>query len=91
MVAYNYAKTGQTAQARKILNNMLSLPAENAPPPTHIAIVYLGLEEKEKAIEWLQKAYEKYDSWLSFVSQSWFDPIRDDPRFIEIAKAMEIH
>ncbi len=87
MVAYNYAKTGETEKARKILNNMLLLPEENAPPPVQIAMVYLGLGENEKALEWFQTGFEKYDSWLGWMQQSWSDPIRKDPRFIKISSA----
>ena len=89
MVAYNYAKTGHADKARVILNNLLQLPAENAAPPVQVAIVYLGLDEDEKALEWIQTGYEKYDAWLAFLSQSWFDPVRDDPRFIKIASVFE--
>jgi len=89
MVAYNYGKTGETGKARKILDNMLQLPEKNAPPPTHIAMVYLGLDENEKAIEWVQTAFKKYDSWLIWLRQSWFDPIRNDPRLIKIIDALQ--
>jgi len=38
--------------------------------------------EKQKAFEWLDKAYEEHDSGLVSVAvEPMFEPIRTDPRF----------
>jgi len=91
MVAYNYGKTGEIKKAREILDYLLQLPDENAPPPTQIAIIYLGLGENEKALKWYQKGFENYDSWLGWSGQNWSDQIREDPRFIEISNSTRMN
>ncbi len=56
---------------------------------TDIATVYLGLEESDKALEFLEKALEVRDPWLTF---SWlalshfftFGSIRSNPRYVKI-------
>lgn len=85
--AYNYAKTGQTEKATVILNHLLTLPEEAAPPHMMIALVYLGLEDYDNALAWMKKSLDSNDLWISWINQSWSDPVRDDPRFIEIMES----
>jgi DNA-binding winged helix-turn-helix (wHTH) protein/Tfp pilus assembly protein PilF len=47
------AVAGQTAEAKKILKKLLLMPAAD---PYDIATIYAGLNENEKAIEYLEKA-----------------------------------
>ena len=55
--------------------------------PYLIAEIYIGLGEKEQALDWLEKAYEERDDWVV-----WFkcDPIpdglRSEPRFQELMR-----
>jgi tetratricopeptide (TPR) repeat protein len=90
LLAYNYAKTGQTIKAKKILDYMLQLPEDRSPPPTLFAIVYLGFDEYGKAITYMDKALETNDLWFTWVDYSWSDPVRDDPRYIEIVNSFDI-
>ena len=44
--------------------------------------VYLGLGENERAIEWLEKAFEERAGRLVYLrAERAFDPLRGDPRF----------
>jgi hypothetical protein len=53
------------------------------------AVVHVGLGEKDKAFEWLDKAYEE-----RFVIQTKpdpeFDPLRSDPRFTDLLRRMNL-
>jgi len=56
-------------------------------PPDCIAIIYLGLGDKDRALEWLRKAYEDRSFSLVFLKvDHMFDPLRSDPRFIALLK-----
>ena len=49
----------------------------NAP---EIALVYVGLDESDQALAWLEKAYmERFNP--SILRRPAFDPLRSDPRF----------
>ena len=90
LMAFNYAKTGQKEKARQILDYLLQLSDDRAPPSTQFVIVYLGLEEYENAFAWIQKGLEMNDIWYIWLEQSWADPIKNDPRFIEIMDSINL-
>jgi TolB-like protein/DNA-binding winged helix-turn-helix (wHTH) protein len=78
-LAYAYAEAGKRNEASKILNDLKSTAqaVSNAP---EIALVYVGLEEKDQAMAWLEKAYaERFNP--SVLRRPAFDPLRSDPRF----------
>ena len=53
------------------------------------AMVYYRVDDKEKAIEWLQKSYEARERWLINIKHDpQWDDIRNDPRFVELIKKM---
>ena len=55
--------------------------------PAMLAWVYLGLDQKEEAIQQLQEALRKRDAFLMFLRfDRRLDPLRQDPRFQEIMK-----
>ena len=56
-------------------------------PALFIATVYLGIGDKEKAIEWLEKDYAEGGQGLMFwglKTDKRFDPLRDDARFLNL-------
>lgn len=55
--------------------------------PTLIARLYAHAEEKDLALDWLEKAYEVRDPWsvLQNVDIDW-DSLRDEPRFTKLLK-----
>ncbi len=60
---------------------------ENAPESA--ARIYTRLGEKEKALEWLEKAYDKHVGALAALNSSPFwDPLREEPRFLDLLKRM---
>ncbi len=52
-----------------------------------MAIIYTGLGEKEKAFEWLEKAYEDRSELMTWLKvDPRLDPLRDDPRFQDLLR-----
>ena len=55
--------------------------------PYSVALIYTGLGEKDRAFEWLGRAYEERSSWLNHLKvEPGFDSVRSDPRFTELLK-----
>jgi hypothetical protein len=57
----------------------------------NIAEAYMRMAEKEKALEWLQKAYEEHDSGLVSVAvEPMFEGVRSDSRFQDMTRRMRL-
>jgi len=56
---------------------------------THFALIYLGLGEKDKVFEWIERDFQSkaYDLAVTRWESNWA-PIRNDPRYISLLKRM---
>jgi hypothetical protein len=55
-----------------------------------IADVYVFAGDTDNAIYWLEKAYEEHDPNLPYLLNPIYDILRDEPRFREIARKMNL-
>jgi len=56
-----------------------------------IAEVYAYRGEADKALEWLDRAYQQHDSGMPFLkSDGWFKGLHQNPRYIELLKKMDL-
>jgi serine/threonine-protein kinase len=59
--------------------------------PLPFATAYLGVGDKEKALEWLGKAYLQHSpSLIAIKVEPVYDPLRGDPRFQEILRRINL-
>lgn len=75
---------GKEAEARAMLDELLTRRDETYTSGYGIAVVAAGLGDAELAFEWLDAAIEERAAWLCTlrVDHRW-DTLRDDPRFAE--------
>ena len=85
-LGFVYGQSGHEAEARNVLDELISLRSTNQyVSPFHIALVYVGLSENDKAIEWLRTAQRERDPFLVYIGvDPNFDTLRADPRFIDL-------
>ena len=58
--------------------------------PANRAAVYLGLGEKEKALDWLEKAYDDRDPIFWWINgDQLYDSVRDEPRFKALVQKVD--
>jgi TolB-like protein/DNA-binding winged helix-turn-helix (wHTH) protein len=58
--------------------------------PWSIASVYAYAGDKDRALEWLEKAYQEGASYLVFLRlDPLYDPLRSDPRFQDLVRRMD--
>jgi eukaryotic-like serine/threonine-protein kinase len=81
-LGYAYALSGQTAKARAVAQQMVQTSRQSYVPAYQIALVYVGLGEKDKVFELLQKSVEDHEEIMTFlkVDSTWAS-LRPDPRF----------
>lgn len=86
-LAIAHALSGNSARARIILGNLTERSRKSYVPPTLLAIIHGSLDEKDAAFELLETAVRQRDPTLAFLKvDSYFDPLRSDPRFAELLK-----
>ena len=84
---FRSAISGDRAKAEQALRELEELAKRQYVSPTAFVTIYLGLANKEKALDWLEKAYEQQDSacWYLKIDQI-YDSVRSEPRFQAISK-----
>ncbi len=92
LLGYCYAKSGRTSEAQSILDVNLERARSSYVPDYMIAVQYLGLGDRDKALEYLQRSFERSNErTFSFVVKN--DPIwmeyRADSRFQQVLLRIE--
>ena len=86
-LAYTYAVSGKKAEARTILRQLRREEKQHYVSPFHLAVVYVGLGENDRAFEMLRQAYEEHSEFLIFVNVTpVFDRVRSDTRFQDLLR-----
>jgi tetratricopeptide (TPR) repeat protein len=81
-VGHASASSGHRAEALKVLSRLDRIRTRRYVPALYFAMIYTGLGDKEKAFEWLDKAYEEHCDYLVYLpTEPMADPLRGDPRF----------
>jgi hypothetical protein len=80
---------GYEAEARDVLDRLLSEARAGYVSSYHVALVYLGLGQLDDFFVWLHRAYEERSVWMVwFHIVASLDPARSDPRFADLADRM---
>ena len=90
-LAYAYGVAGRRDEAIKVLHELEQLSKQTYVSSLWIVWIYIGLGETDQAFQWLDKAYEERASILVCTPTfPWFDPLRDDPRFHDLLRRMNL-
>jgi TolB-like protein/DNA-binding winged helix-turn-helix (wHTH) protein/Flp pilus assembly protein TadD len=82
-LAYAYAVSGRRNEAVKILTDLKNQSQHGFSNAPEIALVYVGLDDKDQAMVWLNKAFdERFSPWV--LMRPAFDPLRSDHRFQDL-------
>jgi TolB-like protein/Tfp pilus assembly protein PilF len=82
LMGHEYAVSGDRVNADRILAKLTEISTRKYVPAVYFATVYTGLNRKEDAFHWLDKAYEERCEYLVYLgSEPLADPLRSDPRF----------
>jgi Flp pilus assembly protein TadD len=91
LLATCLARLGQIEEARKILNQLLTLARTRYVPPSSLAAVYAALGEVELALDALDRAFLAHDTQLTFLKD---DPrlasLRKEPRFVALIHKLKL-
>ena len=70
-------------------DRFLELSSEGRKVSAEIAIIYLGMGQSERAIDWLERAYQDHDpALLRLRRDPLFDGLRPEPRFQDLMRRL---
>jgi len=86
-LAYINVLIGKKDETRRILRQVLNLARTYPVHPGLIAIMYIALNERVQALNWLEKAYRQHSPMMAWLKvDPRFDPIRSEPRFQDLMR-----
>jgi serine/threonine protein kinase/Flp pilus assembly protein TadD len=90
-LGHSYAALGKKAEAQSILKDLTGFSRTGQyVSGSDFAIVYIGLGDKDRAFEYLEKAFAERDFIMTFLKvDPIFDPLRSDPRFQDLLRRMK--
>jgi TolB-like protein len=84
-------QSGNTAEARGVLERLHAAAAQMYVPPTSFAWTYFGLGDIDNAFVSLDRAIDARDHMIIPIqTYPFLDPVRDDPRYTALLRKMKL-
>ena len=89
-LGYAYGTAGRNADATRVLEQLQAIASRGQyVSPLHVALVYEGLGERDKALTCLEKAYQARDEYLVYLNvYPEFSALHSSPRFQSLARSI---
>lgn len=84
LLGHAYALAGRKEEAKAVLDRLVAEAKQGKRyiPASYVALIYIGLGQKEQAFTWLHKSVEeRSEAVLYLKAEPVVDPLRSDPRF----------
>ena len=89
-LAYAYGVSGDRAPAMTELENLRKKSLHGQVAPFNLALVYLGLGDRPRTMDYLEQAYAADSQWLGWLKRDHiFDPLRSEPRFVALLRKLK--
>jgi hypothetical protein len=90
-LGYAYGKLNRKADAQRILAELEEISKSGeVVPPQEKALIYLGIDNKEKAFELFRlSCEERFASFPFLLTESFFDSLRSNPKFIALENCVK--
>ncbi|HUI86020.1 MAG TPA: tetratricopeptide repeat protein, partial [Nitrososphaerales archaeon] len=81
-LCYAYSMAGRQEEAKGVLLMTEEESRSTRVPPMAIAGMHASLGDSDKALQWLERAYEEHSPYFASLKvEKWFDGLRSDERF----------
>ncbi len=88
-LGYAYGASGDRANARAQIAEQNKMSLHGYIPPFNLALIYLGMGDNARAMDYLEQAYSAHSQWLCWLKMDRiFDPLRTEPRFMALLKKL---
>jgi TolB-like protein/Tfp pilus assembly protein PilF len=90
-LSHAYAVAGQHDKAHAILEQLLARSQREFVSPEILANIYCGLNDRERAMDWLEKAYAARTPGLVYIGvDAVYDPLRSEARFQALLHKLQL-
>lgn len=87
LFACNYSRMGRRGEALKKIGEMKKISEEKYVSPYYFALAYTSLGDKDRAFEWLEKAFEVREGRMTLIkADPLLNALHSDPRFTDLLK-----
>lgn len=88
-LGYAYGASGDRTHAMAVIEELRKTSLHGYVPPFNLAIVYLGLGDRARALDYLERASAADSQWMIYLrGDRIFDPLRSEPRFVALMRKM---
>lgn len=89
-LAHALARAGRKADAQRVIDELLEESKTKYVAPQALVVAYSAFD-RDKAFAWLEKTYASHDEGILFIkSHPMFNLLRDDPRYKEMLKRLNL-
>jgi TolB-like protein/Tfp pilus assembly protein PilF len=82
-----YAVSGKKGLTAKLADQFKAAAKKRYIPPTYFGMLFAGLGDKDKALEWLEKAYEERADGLTWLNvEPMLDDLRSEAKFQDLVR-----
>lgn len=86
-LGHAYAAAGRRADAARVASDLEDRVRRGEVSPFLPAVVYAGMNEKDKAFYWLERAYQQRSNWLTLIKVGRrLKNLHGDPRFDDLLR-----
>ena len=87
LLAMAHGGRGDRDEAQKIVDELERRSATERVPAGAVLLAYIGIDDKDRAIDALARGYEERDNYeINIAADPLMDPLRKDPRFEAICQ-----
>ncbi len=90
-LVYNLVRSGRSEDARSLIPELIEHHRVRGTGASVVASAYASVGDREKAFEWLERAFQERSGYLALVAaDSPYESMWADPRFRKLLERMEL-
>lgn len=91
LLGHVYGKLGKRSEAEAVRKELEKRYADKQADGRDLVVVYAGLEDKDKAFAWLEKAFADRSMFMAFLKlEPLMDTLHSDPRWSELERRVGV-
>ena len=91
-LGYGYGVAGRRAEALAVLKELEDKYTRHEARELDLAVVYIGLGDKDKAFLWFEKAYQARSGNMAYLGWDiFYESLRADPRYIDLLRRLGLN